>query len=89
MPSGHVKRIPELPRFNLSEAPMDFLSAAEAARRLRVHPETIRLHCRTGRIGRRVLGRWRLDATEVEALLAGFQPSPKTGGGDVQTSPKT
>lgn len=54
------------------------LSPREAALRLGVSAETIRAACRTGRLGRRLLGRYRVALTEVEALEAGARlPSPE------------
>ncbi len=56
---------------------MTFVTPAQAARDLGVSPETVRCLCRTGRLGRRVLGRYRIGADEVRELLAGARPSPK------------
>lgn len=54
------------------------LSPREVAQRLGVHAETIRLLCRTGRLGRRLLGRYRVSVAEVEAIEAGARvPSPE------------
>lgn len=54
------------------------LSPREVAQRLGVHAETIRAACRTGRLGRRLLGRYRVALAEVEALEAGARlPSPQ------------
>lgn len=53
------------------------LSPREAAQRLGTCPETIRAYCRNGRLGRRLLGRYRVTIAEVEALEAGARvPSP-------------
>ena len=56
---------------------MTFVTPAQAARDLGVSPETVRCLCRTGRLGWRVLGRYRIGADEVRELLAGARPSPK------------
>lgn len=57
------------------------LSPREAALRLGVSAETIRAACRTGRLGRRLLGRYRVALAEVEALEAGARlPSPSREG---------
>lgn len=54
-----------------------FLTPADVARALGVSPETIRALCRTGRLGRRCLGRYRIGDDELRALAAGARPSPK------------
>jgi hypothetical protein len=67
--------------FNQAKGPSPMttttLSPREAALRLGVSPETIRALCRTGRLGRRLLGRYKVAVAEVEALEAGARvPSP-------------
>lgn len=53
------------------------LSPREAATRLGVSAETMRFYCRNGRIGRRLLGRYRISLAEVEQIEAGARvPSP-------------
>lgn len=59
---------------------MSDLTPRQAAARLGVGGECIRWYCRKGLIGRRVLGRWRIAATEIEHLLAGGRPSPSREG---------
>jgi hypothetical protein len=62
-----------------------FLTCAQAARRLGVSGETLRAYCRRGLIGRRLLGRYRLDPAEVDALLAGRRLSlPRESAADAQ-----
>ena len=54
------------------------LTPREVAQRLGVNAETIRRLCRTGRLGRRFLGRYRVTIGEVEAIEAGARvPSPQ------------
>jgi excisionase family DNA binding protein len=48
------------------------LSVNEAAKRLGVHPNTVRNGIDTGRIKAvKVLGRWRIQESEVERILRG------------------
>ena len=53
-----------------------YLTPVEAAERFGVHPSTVRRH--VGRLGSKVLGRYRLDPAKVEAAASGRT----TVGGD-------
>ncbi len=48
------------------------LTVGQAAKRLGVHPNTVRHAIETGRMqGRKVLGRWRIKESEVERIMRG------------------
>lgn len=48
------------------------LSVDQAAKRLGVHPNTVRNAIETGRMqARKVLGRWRIKESEVERIMRG------------------
>jgi excisionase family DNA binding protein len=66
--------------------PKRFITVQEAAEQLRVHPQTVRLWLRQGKLrGRLIGGRksgYRIPASEIERLL-----SPDDGPPPEQTSP--
>jgi excisionase family DNA binding protein len=48
---------------------MEFLTIAEAARRLAISPRQINAYCRAGQLGTRMIGsggRWLITAAEIE-----------------------
>jgi excisionase family DNA binding protein len=59
----------------VTEAEEEFLTVAEAAQRLKVHPETLRTWLKQGKLkgnrpGSKQLG-WRIPRSAVERFLAG------------------
>jgi excisionase family DNA binding protein len=68
----------------------ELLTVAEVARRLKLHPETVRRWIKTGRLHAISLGSdragWRIRASEVELLLQGGQRTqplqPRAEGDD-------
>jgi hypothetical protein len=58
-------------------ASQDF-SVREAASRLGVTADALRTYCKAGRLGRRLLGRYRISADELERLEAGARVSSPT-----------
>jgi hypothetical protein len=56
------------------------LTTTQVARLLGVSGDCVRWNCRAGRLGRRVLGRWRIADAEVQALLGGAGLSPQREG---------
>jgi hypothetical protein len=56
-----------IPQFNPAEA----IDIAEAARRARRAPRTLREWCVFHKIGHRIAGRWAVSAVALDMLLAG------------------
>lgn len=50
------------------------MTPKEAAHRLGISVSTVRSRCASGRLGRRVGGRWRIPPAEVRAMLEGGRP---------------
>jgi excisionase family DNA binding protein len=66
--------IPVKERYIMIVAQDKDLSVDEAARRLGVHPNTVRSAIERGQIrARKVLGRWRIRESEVQRILRGDQ----------------
>ncbi len=58
------------------------LTVAEVAERLRVHPQTVRLWLKEGKLKGRLIGGtktgYRIPESEVERILTGETPAAKT-----------
>jgi excisionase family DNA binding protein len=56
----------------------EYLTTAEASVIAGVHQTTIIDWCNQGLLGRRVVGRWRIDRSELDRLLVGSVDGKKT-----------
>lgn len=56
------------------------ITVDEAARRLGMHPESVRRMCRAGRVPAAKFGRvWRIDPARLSAMFAGRQRGDRWG----------
>ena len=63
--------------------PSTFITVQEAAEQLRVHPQTVRLWLRDGKLRSRLIGGrksgYRIPASEIDRLLSPDQGQPAEG----------